>query len=139
MTIFHDEFADVVCGTLATRYFLTGTYSGGDAATSPSGAKNYNYTFTQLTITPQNGDAALALNTQIACNRADWAAGTTIDVSATYALCNLGHVVVGSARYSIYKLDSGNLQWGAEGSTAADCCNTTATRPSTLESTTYTK
>ena len=108
---------------------IAGTFSGGVAVASPSGAKTIDLTYSTWTITPSSSAVADYMNTNSFCGVSTFAANTATNVMGKN--CGGGAVNVGDVEPQIYKITGTTVQFGedADGSS----------RSSSLKTRVYTK
>ena len=105
-------FADSSCQTLNGTLTASGTFTIGDALSSPSGAKNIDYLQTSQTILPVNGYAA-----QVNA----WGCGITFQDGVTTNLAGVNctslsipELANGATWFDIYRISGTTLQHGAD-------------------------
>jgi len=134
---------DAACGdsTEMLRQDTVSTITDGSASSAVSGAYNYNFTWSTLTMTiKMDGGLVDQYNSEALCGITNWALNISQDIARK--TCDNGGTPTlmpsaGSVKYDIIKVSATSLQFGKI--TSEKNGTTTGTRPNELETTTYTK
>ena len=124
------------CTTEGLVSTWSGTMAAAGDATTPTGAKKYNFTWATVSQTPKIASYVTAFNTLGLCGITTWALNT--ETSILGKTCgNTTFQSAGDISYDIYKITGTSLSLGK--TDATNTGKTDALRPIALDTVVYTK
>jgi hypothetical protein len=143
MTLTTSNYSDAACATATNLSVMSGVFTVGSAVSSPAGAKEVNSSVTKITVTISDDNTLAYYNgtmgTPAVCG-GGFVKNVAKELNSTSCKNDTLYGSFFADSFSIYKVDGAKLYQGecGESGSATDCSAATK-RPTSLETTFYTK